>query len=126
MASPASVRFDLEDRLLAFSVGILRLSERLHKTRAANYIADQLLRASLSPLLNHGEAQGAESSRDFVHKLSICLKELNESKRCLRIVVAVPLADSQAEAKELLAECEELVKIFGASIQTVKRKRKGT
>ena len=72
--------YDLEDRLLDYAAQIIRLAESLPQTRAGNHVAGQLLRSGTSPLPNHGEAQAAESRKDFIHKLSICLKELKESR----------------------------------------------
>ncbi len=83
--------YDLEDRLLDYGANIVHFSESLTNTRAGNHIGGQLLRSGTSPLLNHGEAQSAESPKDFVHKMSICLKELRESHRCLRLIRHVPL-----------------------------------
>lgn len=66
--------YDLEERLLLFSVRIIKLTETLPNTRAGSHVAGQLLRSGTSPYPNHGEAQGAESVKDFVHKLRIGLK----------------------------------------------------
>jgi four helix bundle protein len=92
----------------------------LPRSRAGVHVADQLLRSGTSPLSNHGEAQAAESRDDFVHKMSICLKELRESLRWLRLVIRVPLVEAPTEATRLLAETEELVRIFKSSIKTAK------
>jgi four helix bundle protein len=75
--------FNLEDRLLDYAAELIRLIERLPHTRAGNHIANQMLCSGTSPLPNHGEAQAAESRNDFVHKMSICLKELRETRRWL-------------------------------------------
>jgi len=79
-------RFDLEDRLLEFSARVIRLVDALPNTRASNHIAGQLLRCGTSPYGNHGEVEAAESRKDFVHKLKVCLKELNETRRWLRLL----------------------------------------
>ena len=79
-------QYDLEERLLDYAAAIIRLIEELPKTRAGNHVAGQLLRSGTSPLPNHGEAQAAESPNDFVHKLRVCLKELRESFRWLRLI----------------------------------------
>src|SRR5207249_3887838 len=89
--NPIEQKYDLEERLLDFAARIIRLVESLPKTRAGNHIAGQLLRSGTAPLPNHGEAEAAESRQDFVHKLRICLKELRETKRWLRLVQRVPL-----------------------------------
>ena len=78
--------YDLEERLLDYSVRIIRLVEALPATRAGNHVAGQLFRSGTSPLPNHAEAPAAESRADFVHKLKVCLKELRESLRWLRLV----------------------------------------
>ena len=65
-------KYDLEDRLLAYATLVVRLVEDMRDTRAAGHVGGQLLRSGTSAFLNHGEAEGAESHRDFVHKLGIC------------------------------------------------------
>ena len=114
-------QYDLEERLLEYAANIIRLVERLPGTRAGNHIAGQLLRCGTSPLPNHGEAQAAESRNDFVHKFSICLKELRESRRWLRLARRVPLIKPQTEFDPLLEETEALIKIFATSIRTAQR-----
>src|SRR4029079_18683740 len=76
----------LEERLINFAVRIVKLSANLPKTPAGKHIAGQILRSGTSPAPNYGEARGAESHADFVHKLRIVLKELNETSIWLRIV----------------------------------------
>jgi four helix bundle protein len=88
-------------------------------------LADQLLRSGTSPLSNHGEAQAAESPDDFIHKLSVALKELKESRRWLRLIVKAELVQETQRIEPLLLETEELIRIFAASIRT-SRERKGT
>src|SRR5438105_3948318 len=112
--------FDLEDRLLDYAAAVIRLVEQLPKTRAGNHLAGQLLRSGTSPLPNHGEAESAESPADFIHKLKVCLKELRESKRWLRLVERVPLLAPE-EVQPALAETVELIRIFVASIRTALR-----
>ena len=84
-------KYDLEERLLEFSVRIIKIVEMLPNTRTGNHIAGQLLRSGTSPYPNHGEAQSAESQKDFVHKLRISLKELRETERWLKLIQRVPL-----------------------------------
>jgi four helix bundle protein len=110
-------RFDLEERLLEFSARIIRLVDGLPNTRAANHIAGQLLRCGTSPLGNHGEVQAAESRRDFVHKLRICLKEFKETRRWLRLLQRSRLVPAP-KMEPILQETEELIKIFAASVRT--------
>lgn len=119
-AGAASGTFDLEERLLDYAAEIVRLTERLPHSRAGNHIAGQLLRSGTSPLPNHGEAQAAESRDDFIHKLSICLKELRESRRWLRLMLRVPLTREAKPVEALVSETEELIRIFHKSIRTAK------
>ena len=114
---PGEKRFDLEERLLEYAVRIIRLVDALPATRAGRHVADQLLRCGTSPLANHGELQGAESRKDFIHKLRLCLKEIREARRWLRLVQSVPLLPP-SKVEPLLNETESLVKIFAASIRT--------
>jgi len=62
-------KYDLENRFLEYSVKIIKIVEQLPNTRVGNHVAGQLLRSGTSPYPNHGEAQAAESPKDFVHKL---------------------------------------------------------
>jgi four helix bundle protein len=63
--------FGLEERLLEYSAQIIKIVEQLPNTRTGNHIAGQLLRSGTSPFPNHGEAQSAESQKDFIHKLRV-------------------------------------------------------
>src|SRR6476646_1446777 len=74
-----------EDRLIEFAVRISRLAARLPRTPAGKHVSGQILRSGTSPAPNYGEARGAESRADFVHKLSVVLKELNETSIWLRV-----------------------------------------
>lgn len=115
-------QYDLEERLLDYAANIIRLVEKLPNTRPGNHVAGQLLRCGTSSLSNHGEAQAAESIEDFIHKMSICLKELKETRRWLRLTKKVPLVGVQ-QSEDLLCETEELIKIFASSIRTAKENR---
>ena len=118
-----AAKFNLEDRLLEFATRVIRVTESMNRSRAATHIADQLLRSATSPYGHHGEAEGAESRDDFVHKLRVCLKELRESRRWLRLVQRVPLVKKPELLAEILQESDELVRIFAASIRTAEANR---
>jgi four helix bundle protein len=115
--------FDLEERLLEYAVRIIRLVDALPASPAGRHVANQLLRCGTSPLANHGEVQGAESRRDFIHKLGLCLKEIREARRWLRLVHRVPLV-APRKIDPLIVETEALIKIFAASIRTAKRNKR--
>ena len=116
--------FDLEERLVEYSVRIIKLVEQLPNTKTGKHIAGQLIRSGTSPYANHGEAQAAESSKDFIHKMRICLKELRESKRWLKLIQRAPLIKPSDKMEPLLQETEELIKIFATSIRTAENNRK--
>jgi len=113
--------YDLEERLLEYSVRIIKIVEQLPNTRAGNHVAGQLLKSGTSPYPNHGEAQAAESPKDFIHKLRISLKELRETQRWLKLIQRVPLIKKPELLKDILEETEELIKIFVTSIKTAFR-----
>jgi four helix bundle protein len=117
-------RYDLEDRLLEFAVDLVELTELLPNTRAGNRIAGQLLRCGTSPLSNHGEVEAAESRKDFLHKLRICLKELRETKRWLRLVSRLEKLGEPANLRGCLNEVEEPIRIFAASVKTAEKNAK--
>ena len=119
--NPKRPKFDLEDRVLDFAVQVIELTEILPNTRAANHIAGQLLRSGTSPYGNHGELESAESRKDFIHKLRICLKELRETRRWLRLLARLKNIKAPPTLPECLSEAEELIRIFVASIRTSER-----
>ena len=116
--------YDLEERLLAYAAAIISVTESFVRSAAGVHVAGQLLRSGTSPLSHHGEAQGAESPDDFVHKLRIGLKELRESSRWLKLAQRVPLVRPASRLDELIAETNELTAIFVASIRTAERQRR--
>lgn len=119
----ADGRFDLEERLLEFCVRVVRLVDELPNTRVGNHVAGQLLRSGTSPFPNHGEAQAAESRKDFIHKLRISLKELRETQRWLKLIERLPLVESPERLNELMQETDELIRIFVQSIRTAESKK---
>jgi four helix bundle protein len=118
-----NLKFNLEERLLDFSVMIIKTVEALPNNRIGNHIAGQLIRSGTSPYANHGEAQAAESPKDFIHKLKICLKELRESKRWMELIEKARLLRQSSKLNNAIQENEELIKIFVASIKTANKNR---
>ena len=113
---------ELEDRLIVFAIDIIRLSEGIKPSIAGNNLSGQIVRSSSSTALNYGEAQSAESPKDFVHKLGICLKEIRETFITLRIIDGAKLHVDQQLLNNLKTESNELISIFVKSIETSKRK----
>jgi four helix bundle protein len=116
---PQSQADAIEERLIDFAVRIVKLSASLPRTPAGRHIAGQILRSGTSPAPNYGEARGAESQADFIHKLRIVLKELNETSIWLRIIHRSELIKSQLLA-DIIQETGELCRIFVTSIKTAK------
>ncbi len=116
---------DIQNRLIDFAVAMIKLSSSLPKTKAGNHVAGQLLRCGTSPAPNYGEARGAESANDFVHKLGIVLKELNESGIWLEMVKRSEMLRWDI-IQPLMQECTELSKITSASIRTASGKLKNS
>jgi len=117
-------KYDLEERLLEFSVRIIKNVEQLPNSRTGNHISGQLIRSGTSPYPNHGEAQAAESPKDFIHKLRISLKELRETQRWLKLIQKIPLIEKPDLLNDIIMETEELIKIFVTSIKTAERKKR--
>ena len=83
------------------------------------------MRSGTSPAPNYAEACGAESRRDFVHKLSIALKELRESCCWIQLIIKAELLPEQ-RLSEILDECEQLCAIVAKSIVTAKNNQAKT
>ena len=112
---------EIEDRLIDFAVRIIKLADALPDTSAGKHISRQLLRSGTSPAPNYAEARSAESNADFVHKLKISLKELNETSVWLRVIIRAELM-KQDLLEALLDENQQLCRIVNSSIKTVKSK----
>ena len=108
---------DIEERLIDFAVRIIKVCDALANKPAEKHIRGQLLRSGTSPAPNYGEARGAESGKDFLHKLKIVLKELNETRIWLKIIIRAELMPEH-RLEALLDECNQLCRIISASIQT--------
>jgi four helix bundle protein len=112
--------YDLEDRLVYFAVGVLKFVDTLPSNFVGKYYKSQMIRSGGSSALNYGEAQGAESRRDFVHKMQIVLKELRETQIALRILGLRGIGD-EGEVKSLQNEVSQLVAICTSIVSKVKQ-----
>ncbi len=115
---------ELEDRLIDFAANIIIAASKFEKNYAGNHLAGQIIRSGTSPALNYGEAQSAESSKDFVHKMGICLKELRETFVCLKIIEKAKLISNINDLVNVKKEANELISIFVSSIKTAKSNMK--
>lgn len=112
---------EIEERLIDFAVRVIKVADALPKTPVGKHIAGQLLRSGTSAAPNYAEARGAESNADFVHKLKIALKELNESSVWLRMICRAELMKADL-LNDLIDENQQLCRILNASVKTAKQK----
>ena len=117
-------KFELENRLIDFAVLIIEITDSLPDTKAANHLSGQIIRSGTSPALNYGEAQSAESPRDFIHKIKIILKELRETHICLKIISKTKLYKINSKIDLALSENNELISIFVSSAKTAEKNKK--
>ena len=110
--------YDLQDRLIDYSVRIIKLSEALPETKAGKHVSSQILRSGTSPAPNCGEAQSAESKADCVHKLKVLLKELRETEIWLKTIAKAEMVKPASQLAPLLRETDELVAILFTSVKT--------
>jgi four helix bundle protein len=113
---------ELEQRLINFAVRIIKLTTRLPKTPAGKHVAGQILRSGTSPAPHYGEARGGESRADFIHKLGIVLKELNETLIWLRIIESREIIKRELLG-DILQENRELCRIFTSSLKTARSRK---
>jgi four helix bundle protein len=116
------MRKELESRLVFLAVNIEKICKGLLKGYMSEHLSKQIIRSSTSAALNYGEAQAAESKNDFIHKISIVLKELRETQISLNLLSG-SISEGQEQAMESCQkECNELVAIFHKTIMTAKSK----
>jgi four helix bundle protein len=110
---------DIREKLMRFATEVMDLCEHLPKSTAGSHVAVQLLRSATAAAPNYAEARGAESRKDFLHKLRIVLKELNEAEVWLELIVRRKMVMG-GEPEAALAECQSLCRIVGASVRTAR------
>jgi four helix bundle protein len=109
----------LEERLVEFAVGVIPIANRLSESFSGRHIAGQIIRSGTSAAPNYAEARSAESRVDFIHKLRIAIKELNETAIWLRVITKGNLLPGM-QLPGLIQECDELRRIIGASLRTAR------
>ena len=114
-------KYDLEDRFVDYTCRMIDVVEALPNTRSGNYIAGQLIKSCHSPTFNYGEAQAAESTKDFVHKMGVILKELKECRTALKVIRKKEMIKPVTKLEGVYNETEELIAIIGKSISTAKK-----
>ena len=117
-------KYDLEERLVDYCCRMIDVVEALPTSRAGNYISGQLVRSCHSPAFNYGEAQGAESPKDFIHKMGIILKELKECRMAIKIIIKKHMIKPIEKLDGVYKETEELISIIAKSIITARKNNK--
>ena len=119
---PKRVGVDLAQRLIEFAARIGKVIDALPDTRLGRHVAGQLVRCGTAGAPNYAEARGAESQKDFIHKLGICLKELRESQCWIELIIHAELLPETRLAR-LLDESDQLISIIVKSISTAKTRQ---
>jgi len=114
----------LERRLISFASAIVALSSKLPKSPQGRHICGQILRSGTAVAANYGEARGAESRADFIHKLRVVFKELNETTIWLELIAESSML-SRENIVAIVAENRELCRIIAASIKTARAANEG-
>lgn len=113
---------DIEDRLIKFSVRTYQLTGTIKKNDYSAYLSNQLIRSATSAALNYGEAQGAETTKDFIHKIGVVIKELRESKVNVKLIKESAICQDLIELEMILSENDELLAIFFTTLKTARAK----
>lgn len=109
----------IQEKSFAFAVKVVQAVRRIRKQERDFELTGQLLRSATSIGANVEEAIGAYSPNDFQYKFSISYKEARETNYWLRLMKETEILDDK-NAKELLMDCEELLKILGSILKTLK------
>lgn len=111
----------LQEKSYAFALRIIKLNQFLQKEKKEYTLSNQLLRSGTSIGANVEEAIGAQSDKDFYAKLSISYKEARETHYWLRLLRDSEILSS-SQSISLINDCEELLKISGTILKTLKQK----
>jgi four helix bundle protein len=112
--------YNLEERLIDFAVIIIKIAAKIHSSFEGYNLSEQLIRSGSSPALHYGEVLSSESRKDFIHKMSVCLKELRETYIALKIIKKLNFKSIENEIEMALKENLELISIFSKAIKTAK------
>lgn len=118
----AKIKDEFNDRLIKFSLTIIKLCNEIRKDRNLWSIADQLIRCATSIGANIFEAKSSSSKRDFIKFFEIALKSANETKYWL-VIVERTCPNLKNQVEEAKREAIEFANIIGASVLTMKGKR---
>jgi four helix bundle protein len=115
--------FDLEERTARFGESIIDFAKTLPRNLINNQLIGQIVRSGTSIGANYTEADGAESKKDFRHKIGLCKKESKETKHWLRMIKRAN-PDRKDDCKKLWSEAQELTLIFSSILSSSKNRNK--
>ena len=115
------MRKELEDRLINLSLAVNRSCKALDTSFLSQHLTIQIIRSSTSAALNYGEAQAAESRKDFIHKTSLVLKELKETKINIRLLASSIKSNHKEKLSACYEECDHLIAIFHKTVITARK-----
>jgi len=113
---------DFIKRLINFSLQVIKFCGRIKEEKISWSIADQLVRSATSIGANVVEAKSSSSKKDYLHFFEIALKSANETKYWL-LLVRESLSNLAGEANQLLKEADEISRVIGSSVLTLKGKK---
>ena len=119
-------KVDIHDRLLRFGIRVIKLSKILCKNPENRIIANQLIRAGTSVGANMQEADAGSSKKDFINKVNISKKEIQETNYWLKIIKGADLINhdkNKKDLEDLLDESDQLKRIIGAILFRAKEKQ---
>lgn len=109
---------ELENRLVRFSVDIIGMTKGMDGSFESQHLGKQIIRSGTATALLYGEAQGAPTKKDFIHKISLVLRELRETHINLKIINDTHLFRDQDEMNRILDENNQLISIFTKTYHT--------
>lgn len=115
LQSSKSKVYDLEERTALFGEDIIAFARSIAKDEITRSLIGQIVRSGTSIGANYMEAEGAESKKDFLHKIALCKKEAKETMHWLRMIAKADPSKS-VECKKLWIEAKELTLIFSSII----------
>jgi len=120
--NPKNKKYDLEERTAIFGENTIKFVKTLQNNNINRPIISQLIRSATSIGANYCEADGAESKKDFQHKIALCKKEGKETKHWFRMLSVVNPKQKE-KCRELWKEAHELVLIFSKIITNSKKRK---
>ena len=109
----------VQEKSFQFAVRVVKMCKSLREEQKEYIMTKQLLRSGTSIGANIAEAQQAQSKSDFVHKMSIALKEAAETNYWIRLLHATDYLNDKA-MESMILDCSELEKMLTVIIKSAK------